>query len=184
MIRRQGPGRVPPLLAALLLAAPLLAGCNGPEAGATAGGVSGVAATVLSSNPAVGYAVGLAVRAAVDSALSAGLRSLAQEEQDRIAAAAGDLEPGQTGQWSVDHGLPFGFKDAQGRLAVTRVIDTPLARCREVFFSLDKAAPAGGKAGATPLPAPRYFTATTCQRGQGWKWATAEPAVERWGALQ
>ena len=29
-----------------------------------------------------------------------------------------------------------------------------------------------------------FFTATVCLDGTQWKWALAEPAVERWGALQ
>jgi hypothetical protein len=166
--RRHGP--------ALLLACALsgLAGCDSP--GATAGGISGVAAGTLSSNPAVGYAIGLTVRALVDTALSAAFRSLRQDEQDRIAVTAAALAPGEVARWSVDHGLPFGYRNAAGRLQVTRVIDTPLAQCREVFFTLE----GEDKTDATP----RFFTATTCHQAEGWKWATAEPAVERWGSLQ
>ncbi|WP_185595294.1 hypothetical protein [Burkholderia ubonensis] len=29
-----------------------------------------------------------------------------------------------------------------------------------------------------------FFVATICRDGPVWKWASAEPATERWGALQ
>jgi hypothetical protein len=29
-----------------------------------------------------------------------------------------------------------------------------------------------------------FYTATVCQDGAVWKWASAEPATARWGALQ
>jgi hypothetical protein len=36
----------------------------------------------------------------------------------------------------------------------------------------------------TPLPTDPGYIATTCHQADGWKWATAEPAVARWGFLQ
>ena len=29
-----------------------------------------------------------------------------------------------------------------------------------------------------------FYVATICQDGARWRWASAEPATERWGALQ
>jgi hypothetical protein len=29
-----------------------------------------------------------------------------------------------------------------------------------------------------------FYTATVCRDATQWKWATAEPATERWGAMQ
>jgi hypothetical protein len=29
-----------------------------------------------------------------------------------------------------------------------------------------------------------FYTASVCRDGPTWKWATAEPATERWGSLQ
>jgi hypothetical protein len=66
--------------------------------------------------------------------------------------------------------------DAYGEVRVIRVIDTPLARCKEVAFSVVKNAgePASGA----------WFTSTACDQGGRWKWAVPEPAVERWTNLQ
>jgi len=163
---------------ALVLLALLAAGCtkNGQVAGSVAGGVGGVALGGLTSNPAVGYAVGLGLRTAVSAALSSWFRGLRHDEQEAIAAAAGEMQPGESRSWKIEHGLPFGYEDAEGRIAVTRVIETPLAECREILFSLAGEKPADPPAGA--------FIATTCHQVEGWKWASAEPAVERWGALQ
>ena len=33
-------------------------------------------------------------------------------------------------------------------------------------------------------PQRAFYTATVCQDADRWKWASAEPATERWGALQ
>ncbi|MCI0752768.1 hypothetical protein [Teichococcus vastitatis] len=158
----------------------LLAGCenatSGQNAGAAAGGVGGIAVGGLTSNPAVGYAVGLGIRTVVDYTLSSWFRSLRSEEQDAIAAEASRLAPGQAQAWKVEHGLPFGWRDTGGRMEVTRVIETPLASCREVLFSLLPDGPEAPPAGV--------FAATACRQSRGWKWASAEPAVDRWGALQ
>jgi hypothetical protein len=166
--------------AAAVLALVLLAGCengsSGKNAGAAAGGIGGIAVGSITSNPAVGYAVGLGIRTAVDYAFSSWFRSLRTEEQDAIAAEAGRLSPGEAQAWKVEHGLPFGWRDAEGRMEVTRVIETPLASCREVLFSLT---PEG-----TESPPSGVFAATACRRAGGWKWAAAEPAVDRWLALQ
>ncbi|WP_255646830.1 hypothetical protein [Inquilinus sp. Marseille-Q2685] len=29
-----------------------------------------------------------------------------------------------------------------------------------------------------------FYVAVICQNGETWKWASAEPATERWGSLQ
>lgn len=157
----------------ILLALPLLAGCE--YTGGILGGASGLATSAVTTNVAVGYAVGLGVRAATDAAVAGWLRGLQQEEQDSIAATAGAMQPGEVRPWQSAHGLPFGYRDAAGQLQLTRVIDTPLAQCREVLFSL---------AGKPEAPPEGLFVATVCRQAEGWKWAVAEPAVERWGALQ
>jgi hypothetical protein len=167
-------------VALALLALLLLPGCvndnGGRNAGAAAGGIGGIAIGGLTSNPAVGYAVGLGIRTVVDSALSGWFRQLNTEEQDAIAATAGALAPGQRHAWAVEHGLPFGWRDAGGMMEVTRVIETPLASCREVVFSFGS--------DEEDAPPEGVFSATLCKQAQGWKWAAAEPAVGRWGALQ
>ncbi len=63
-------------------------------------------------------------------------------------------------------------------MQIVRAIDNPLAECREIAFSVED-----------PPDPPSWFDASICkqtfaQGEQRWKWATAEPAVERWGFLQ
>ncbi|WP_419897971.1 hypothetical protein [Roseomonas sp. USHLN139] len=159
--------------AALLLLAPLLAGCE--LAGGIAGGLSGAATGTITSNPAVGYAVGVGVRAAADAALARWMRGLQNEEQTAIAEAASTLPLNAPRPWQVKHELPFGWRDQQGQLEVTRVIDTPLTQCREILFSVvDK----------PEKPPEGIFLATACRSPAGWRWASAEPATARWGYLQ
>lgn len=56
-----------------------------------------------------------------------------------------------------------------------RAVETPLADCKEVLFSVD--------AGGASDPARRWFLTSACRQAERWKWATAEPATERWGSL-
>ena len=154
----------------VLLAVVGLAGCKaaGEITGLVAGGVAGGA----SVNPAVGYAVGVGTAVAADYAFRYVARVRQNGEQDAIAASAGPLTEGQTASWYIRHDIPVGNEG--GWVQVVREIDTPLARCREVLFSIHD-----------DPPAPEaWFTTTICRNGPRWKWAQAEPAVERWGFLQ
>ena len=45
-----------------------------------------------------------------------------------------------------------------------------------MVFSVDRATKAG--------PDRAFYTTMVCRDGAAWKWASAEPATERWGALQ
>jgi len=161
--------------AALLLAAAMLAGCS--TVGGLAGTVAGIATGSFTSNPAIGIAVSVSVKAATDAEIKKLLRSLQQDEQDEIAALAGAMTPGEIRRWQVRHFIPYG--NNQGEMQVTRVIDTPLASCKEVMFTV-----ASRKAPAPVDDAPRaWFSANVCRQQARWKWAIAEPAVERWGSL-
>ena len=56
---------------------------------------------------------------------------------------------------------------------MVRAIPNPLAPCKQVLFSVEeKDAPAA------------WYSVDICQQQEHWKWASAEPAVERWGYLQ
>ncbi|WP_207446708.1 hypothetical protein [Roseomonas marmotae] len=156
--------------AAVLLAALPLAGCD--AAGGIVGGLSGVTAGIATGNAAVGYAVGVGIRAATDATIEYVLRRVRSGEQDSIAATAGAIVPGEVVNWKVEHALPFGYGDAEGTVQVLRLIDTPLAQCREVAVGTGE-----GEERATII-------AMVCRQDTGWKWAMAEPAVERWGVLQ
>jgi hypothetical protein len=158
---------------ALVVAAPLLAGCNS-SLGDLIGAGTGTAAAAGSGNPAVGVAIGVAARAVADYGVRYVSRRWHTTEQDALAAVVGGMEVGEVRPWEVRHDLPIG--NQRGEVRVLRAIDTPLAACREVLFSV-----ARGRAPDAPR---RWFLTTACRQAEGWKWAAAEPATERWGSLQ
>ena len=156
---------------AAALAASTLAGCS--SVGGIVGAVTGTAAAVGSGNPAVGAAVGVGTRAVADYAISYASRRWHRTEQDALAAAVGTMTVGEARPWQVRHDLPFGNR--QGEVRLLRTIDTPLAQCREVLFSV--------AAGKEPKVTRQWFLTSACRQADGWKWASAEPATERWGSL-
>ena len=81
----------------------------------------------------------------------------------------GDRRP-----WNIRHDIPIG--NEHGEVEVTRVIATPIALCKELVFSVDS--------GSGDELKRAWYSTQACQNGQQWKWALAEPAVERWGSLQ
>jgi hypothetical protein len=117
-------------------------------------------------------AVGIGVKAAVDASIKTTLRYWSDEEQTRIAAAIGVMRVGEKQPWSVEHAIPY--NDARGEVTLLRTFETPLASCREALFTV------AGKDTGAPTPP---FVTTVCRSDAGWKWALAEPAVSRWGAL-
>ena len=158
----------------LLPAAILLSGCGmvADVSGIATGGTVGA----LTANPVVGYSVGMGTRAAVNAGVNYVVRDLHQDEQDVIAGVAASLGPGQTQLWRIDHGLPFGYADENGAVQVTRLIETPIATCKEILFTVEDGEGAKATRG--------LYVGTVCRQGETWKWASAEPAVERWGYLQ
>ena len=154
---------------AAVLGCALLAGCSSAAeiTGLAAGGVAGGA----SANPAIGYAVAVGTAAAADEAFKYISRVRQRAEQNAIADAASTLGEGQTAAWTIRHTVPI--DNEHGQVQVVRLIDTPLAICREIAFSVEDA----------PKPG-HWFVTSICQQARRWKWAAAEPAVERWGYLQ
>jgi hypothetical protein len=149
-----------------------LAGCSStPQIIAViSGGTTGAA----TGNPALGFAVGVAVDAGATYVLRYYGRSRQGAEQDAIAQVAGDLPVGTKATWKIEHTIPIG--DEHGQLRVVRAIDSPLAACREIAFSVDE--------GEGDKLKRAWFTSDICKQSETWKWASAEPAVERWGFLQ
>lgn len=155
-----------------LLTILLLASCNAaPQIAAV---VTGGAAGGATANPAIGFAVGVAVDAGANYVFRYYARVQQGAEQDAIAEVAGALPVGTNASWKIEHTIPIG--DEHGQLQVVRAIDSPLAACKEVVFSVDEGK--GEKATRT------RFTTDICKQSETWKWASAEPAVERWGFLQ
>ncbi|MDQ2804802.1 MAG: hypothetical protein M3Y41_19800 [Pseudomonadota bacterium] len=155
-----------------------LAGCGSVLTAGTAdvAGVAGAgAANAVTKSAAVATGIGLAVAAGANAGLEYAERRVHRYEQDRIAEAAGALAPGAVGTWSVVHDVGI-EKDEHGELAVTGEIGSTEFACREIVFSVDTMAHRQLRRA--------FYTATVCRDGAKWKWASAEPATERWGSLQ
>jgi hypothetical protein len=150
----------------------LLAGCNSTSQVAAV--VTGGAAGAATASPAVGFAVGVAVDAGANYVLRYYGRTRQGAEQDAIAQVAGDLPVGTEAAWKIEHTIPIG--NEHGRLRITRTIDSPLATCKEVVFSVEN--------GTQPSARRDWYITDICKTAGDWKWAAAEPAVQRWGVLQ
>ena len=162
----------------LALACLSLPGCGSllSEGTADAAGIAGAGiASSVTKDAAVATGIGLAVRSIADAGLKYAERRVHRAEQDRIATVAGGRQKGEVGVWDVSHDFPI-EPDARGSLTVAREFGGPGFACREIVFSVE-----GGKPEA---PTREFYTATICRDGETWKWATAEPATERWGSLQ
>ncbi len=151
--------------ASWLLLLPLLGGCAAVSdiSGLAVGGATGAA----TGNPVVAYAVGIGVRAGVEELRRYVVRSRHGGEQDALAEAAGEQPLDQVRPWEIRHTIPIG--NTKGLLMPIRDIQTPIATCREVLFTADDDG---------------VFTTAVCHQDSGWKWASAEPNVDRWGYLQ
>ncbi|CAE6721889.1 hypothetical protein R75483_01779 [Paraburkholderia domus] len=161
------------LAGALCIGASLLtSGCS--SVGAASGAAAGVASGLVTANPAVGIGIGIAVQAATDEAVGRYMRNMHTDQQDMIAALAGAMPVGETRPWAVKHTLPI--ENGHGQVRVTRAFSSALALCKDFVFSVQD--------GDGPDAHEDWYTASACRQDKGWKWASAEPAVERWGNLQ
>lgn len=162
------------MLAALAcaVAGATLGGCS--SIGAASGAAAGVATGIVTTNPAVGIGVGIAVQAATDEAVNRYMLVMHRDQQDAIAMLVGEMPVGASEPWRVSHTLPV--ENGHGEVRVLRAFDTALANCKEFAFSVVDGEKADAKVD--------WFTANACQQGGRWKWASAEPAVDRWGTLQ
>jgi len=155
-----------------------LGGCTsvlteGTSAGA---GIAGAAvAHDVTNNAGVTTGIGLGVQAAARAGLEYAERKVHQVEQDRIAAVAGELPVGAVADWQVVHDIPIEANE-HGEVTVSRALGNTDCACKDIVFSVDHEAKRG--------TARDFYTADICRDGRQWKWATAEPATERWGALQ
>lgn len=155
-----------------------LAGCSSVLSAGTAdvAGVAGAGiANAVGRSPAAATGIGLGVAAGFNAGLQYVERGVHGAEQDRIAEAAGRLRPGMIGTWQVVHDIPIEDNES-GEVMVTHDIGGPDFACKEIVFSVD--------AVVDKKPTRSFYTATVCRDGTVWKWATAEPATARWGALQ
>jgi hypothetical protein len=162
----------------LFVCAGALAGC-GSLLTATTTDVAGIGgagvASAITKSPAAATGIGLGIAAGANAGLQYVERNVHRVEQDRIAQAAGPLTPGVVGHWSVTHTIPIEDNE-HGDLVVTRLVGAADFNCKEIVFSVDTT--------EKKTVNRAFYTATVCQDGPNWKWASAEPATARWGSLQ
>src|SRR3978361_1059134 len=145
--------------ALLLLGVLLLAGCKAaPQIAAV---ITGGAAGGATGSPAIGVAPGVANDAGANYLFRYYSRTRQGAEQDAIAEIAGTLPVGTEATWKIEHTIPIG--DEHGRLHVIRAIDSPLAACKEVVFSVDD--------GKDEKLQRSWFTTSICKQAETWKWA-------------
>jgi hypothetical protein len=164
---------VPPLLAILALP-----GCQAvlTETTSALAGITGASvATSVGANAAATTGIGLGVQAVGRAGLQYAQRLTHRAAQDRIAAAAGPLPVGGVGAWATDHAVPVEPNES-GQVAVSRLISGGALECKEIVFSVDSGRGERTRRG--------FYIAAVCRDGETWKWASAEPATERWGSLQ
>jgi hypothetical protein len=147
----------------------LLAGCAESSSAVHGVATAGVAAGIGSAGgPVVGFLAGLLAGYAVDQGVKFGEREMQANAQQAIADTAGPLEEGKAAVWEVTDATPlFG---RSGVVEVARTFGEAIP-CKDAVF--------------TVRDGPELFVATICRDKTGrWRWASAEPTVKRWGALQ
>lgn len=144
-------------------------------AGEIAGIAGAAVAGAVTSNAGVAAGIGLGAQAGGRAGAQYAQRKAHRAAQDRIATAAGPLNLGEVAPWQTEHKPPFEEAE-QGRVTVSRVISVTSLECKEIVFSVDSV--------ADDAPRSAFFVAMVCRDGAQWKWASAEPATERWGGLQ
>jgi hypothetical protein len=165
-------------LAALVCAS--LSGCSSlySESATAGAGIAGAAvAGSVTRNAAVATGIGLGVVAAAQAGVQYTERVVHRNTQDGIAKVAGPLDVGAIAPWSVTHTVPI-EDDEHGRVTVSRTISAGALDCKEIVFSVDTDAKKDKPASSA------FYVASICRDGTNWKWASAEPATGRWGALQ
>jgi hypothetical protein len=178
-VKRGRPGATAFVALALTISS-ALSGCSSlySEGAVTGAGIAGAAiAGKVTSNAAVATGIGLGAVAAARAGVQYSERVVHRNTQDGIARVAGPLDVGAVAPWSVTHSFPI-ESDEHGRVTVSRAISTGALDCKEIVFSVDQTATKNVPASSA------FFVASVCRDGDNWKWASAEPATERWGALQ
>ncbi|HTH58628.1 MAG TPA: hypothetical protein VL689_00555 [Paraburkholderia sp.] len=182
-LTRQGSRRratMPFALLVALAAVGTLSGCNSlyTESAVAGAGIAGAAvAAKVTDNAAVATGIGLGAVAAARAGVQYSQRVVHRNTQNSIAQAAGPLDVGAIAPWSISHSVPL-EEDQHGRVTVSRTISSGALDCKEIVFSVDQNASKDKPASSA------FFVASICRDGHDWKWASAEPATERWGALQ
>lgn len=161
--------------AAVLLAMMLgLAACSSTSSGVSSAvssaSTAGIAAGVTSATGSalVGTAAGIGAGIGLDAAFKYGERRIHRNAQDAVAVAAGPLAVGQAARWNIDDWLPL--TERHGTVEIARSFGRAIP-CKDVVFTVDDD--------------DNFYVTTICADKKGtWRWALAEPTVDRWGTLQ
>ncbi len=163
----------------------LLPGCSSlltQSAGAGAGVGSAAVANAITTNGAVTAGIGLGTQAAAIAGVQYLEKRVHDAEQNAIASTAGNVPVGGVADWRIVHQIPIEDNE-HGEIAVTRYLTPNLPdgngaafECKEIIFSVDTI--------HHKIPQQAFYVADICRDGATWKWASAEPATQRWGALQ
>ena len=157
-----------------------MSGCSSvyTESATAGAGIAGAAvAAKVTRNAAVATGIGLGAVAAAKAGVQYTERVVHKQTQDSIAIAAGSFAVGAVAPWAAKHSVPIEDNE-HGRVTVSRIISTGALDCKEIVFSVDQDATNKQPASSA------FYVASVCRDGNAWKWASAEPATERWGALQ
>ncbi len=162
-----------------------LTGCSSlltQSAGAGAGVGAAAISNAITKNGAITAGIGLGTQAAAIAGVQYLEKDVHATEQNAIAQTAGPVPVGGVATWNIHHEIPI-ENNEHGELTVVQYIlpalpsgEMPPFFCKEIIFSVDTV-----KHHKTDRA---FYTADICRDGSSWKWATAEPATERWGALQ
>jgi hypothetical protein len=156
----------------------LLAGCASivNTGSAEIAGITGAAlASAVTRNAGVAAGIGLGAQAGARAGIQYAQRRVHRAAQTRIAQAAGPLAVGDVAPWQSEH-RELLSEGEQGRVTVSRVISVTDLECKEIVFSVDSV--------VEEAPRSAFYVAMVCRDGAAWKWASAEPATERWDGLQ
>lgn len=160
-----------PLLVTTLIA---LSACSSTgsavDSAVSAASTAGIAAGVAKAtgNALIGTAAGIGAGIGIDAGIKYAEREVHRNAQDAVAQAAGPLAVGQSARWNIDHWLPLTEK--HGTVEITRSFGRAIP-CKDVVFTVDDD--------------DNLYVTTVCKDKKGiWRWALAEPTVDRWGSLQ
>ena len=153
----------------------LLAQSTSDAAGVAGAGIS----SAVTHNGSIAAAIGLGVQSAASSGLGFVERRVHHREQEQIAEAAGALPVGAVAAWHVVHTIPF-EDDQHGEVSVSQEFGGHLFACKEIVFSIEQTHKIRGQ----PIQQQHFYVTTICKDNGKWRWAEAEPATARWGALQ
>jgi hypothetical protein len=163
-----------PKIAVLVAVALSLAACSGTDAAigsavssaSTAGVAAGI--TRATGSALIGTAAGIGAGIGLDAGIKYAERRIHRNAQDAVAIAAAPLSIGQSARWDIDGWLPL--TDRHGTVEVARSFGKAIP-CKDVVFTVDD-------------DNDLYVTTVCADKKGTWRWALAEPTVDRWGTLQ